>query len=34
MKETLYNNTMFGPDGLYGSKFMAGKWSETSYSCR
>ena len=24
---------MFGPDGLYGSKYMAGRWSETSYSC-
>ena len=31
-EETLYNNTMFGPDGLYGSKYMAGEWSETLYS--
>ena len=32
-EETLYNNTMFGPDGLYGSKYMASKWSDTAYSC-
>ena len=33
-EETLYNNTMFGPDGLYGSKYMAAKWAETLYTCR
>ena len=30
-EEQLYNNTMFGPDGLYGSKHMAESLSDTSY---
>ena len=30
-EEQLYNNTMFGPDGLYGSKYMAESLSDTSY---
>ena len=30
-EEQLYNNTMFGPDGLYGSKYMAELWANTSY---
>ena len=31
-QETLYNNTMFGPDGLYGSKSLAARWSEASFT--
>ena len=30
-EEQLYNNTMFGPDGLYGSKHMAESLSDSSY---
>ena len=30
-EEQLYNNTMFGPDGLYGSKHMAQRLSDSSY---
>ena len=30
-EEQLYENTMFGPDGLYGSKHMASYLSETPY---
>ena len=30
-EEQLYNNTMFGPDGLYGSKHMAEILNSTSY---
>ena len=30
-EEQLYNNTMFGPDGLYGSKHMAEVWANTPY---
>ena len=30
-EEQLYNNTMFGPDGLYGSKHMAKRLSDSSY---
>ena len=30
-EEQIYNNTMFGPDGLYGSKHMADRLSGTPY---
>ena len=31
-EEQLYENTLFGPDGLYGSKHMARKLKESSYT--
>ena len=31
-EEQIYNNTMFGPDGLYGSKDLSVRLNETSYT--
>ena len=31
-EEQLYKNTMFGPDGLYGSKHMANKLTESLFT--
>ena len=31
-EEQLYNNTLFGADGLYGSKYLAHLWNSTKYT--
>ena len=33
-EEQLYTDTLFGPDGLYGSKHLAAVWADTPYNAR
>ena len=33
-EEQLYTDTLFGPDGLYGSKHLAAAWADTPYNAR